>query len=73
MRSVSVPETSRKNCLDRFSTLKDNCSAQDKFRELKLVSLGSSGNKDSEYVFFFRKSVKETATQNVRPDHEKSA
>jgi hypothetical protein len=66
-----VPETGRENCSACFSTLKDNCSAQDKFRELKFVSLGSSGNEDSECVFF-SKSVKETTMQNVRPDHEKS-
>ncbi len=42
------PETSR-NRSDRFFTLNDDCLVQDMHRDL--VSLESSGNEDSEYVF----------------------
>jgi hypothetical protein len=34
-----------------FTSLNDDCSAQNKPRELKLVSLELSRNEDSEYVF----------------------
>jgi hypothetical protein len=47
LRSILAPETSR-NCLDHLSTLKDNCSALDKPRELKLEP---PENEDSEHVF----------------------
>jgi hypothetical protein len=45
-----VPETDR-NYLDCFLPLNNDCSAQDRLRDLKLVSLELSGNEDSEYAF----------------------
>jgi hypothetical protein len=45
-----VPETGEIGWII-FFTLNDDFSAQDRPRELKLVSLKSSVDKDSEYVF----------------------
>ncbi len=47
-----MPETGE-NFSDRFLQLQidDYCSAQDRPRELKLVTLKPPGNEDSEYVF----------------------
>ncbi len=50
-RSFASPETGR-NCSNFFFlALNDDCSAQDRPRELKLLSLKPPGKKDSEYVF----------------------
>ncbi len=45
-----MPMTGR-NRSGRFSALHEDCLAQDRPRELKLVSLEPLGNEDSEYVF----------------------
>ncbi len=46
-RSFLAPETA----WIVFFTLNDDCSTQDRPRDLTLVSLEPSGNRDSEYVF----------------------
>ncbi len=46
-----MPETGRHRS-DRFSTLNDDCLAQDRTRVLKLVTLKPYGNKDSEFKTF---------------------
>jgi hypothetical protein len=60
----SSSEDEEKICMERFVarnwqkplgsfvfTLNDDCSASDRPRDLKMVSLEPSGNEDSEYVF----------------------
>ncbi len=46
-RSILAPETGR-NCSDWFFRLNDDFLAQDRPRELKLVSLKPPGNEDFE-------------------------
>jgi hypothetical protein len=57
-----------------FSALGDNCLAQDRPRELKLVSLKPPGKRVLDMFFkFSSKSVDETAVQkNIRSVHEES-
>ncbi len=67
MHSISARETAGVV----FITLNDDCFAQNRPRELKLVSLELSGNKVFEFTFP-NVSVNEIAMQNIGSVHNKS-